>query len=177
MKRNSFMPNSSQSTMLAVMYILFGLVVAFFTTNILRVFVRIFGIALMVYGVWQIYLYMRRFPGVISYLLMGGAGLLVGLIFAISPNTLIGFIPSLIGFVMILNGAIQVSRALDLKRAGFGNWSWSMITAIVLIILGVLLWVRPISALDIVFKAAGFFLVAEGIVMLLDQNQYNKYLG
>lgn len=171
------MPTSSQSNMLAVMYIVFGLVVAFFTTSILRTFVRIFGVALMVYGAWQIYLYLRRAPGIISYLLMGGAALLIGVIFAISPNTLIGFIPSLIGFVMILNGAIQVSRALDLKKAGFGNWSWSMITAVVMIILGVLLWVRPISALDIVFKAAGFFLVAEGIVMLLDQSHYNKYLG
>lgn len=176
MNRNSFMPNSSQSTMLAVMYIVFGLVVAFFTTSILRVFVRFFGIALLFYGAWQIYTYAKRAPGMGSYLMMGAASLIVGLIFALSPNTLIGFIPSLIGFIMILNGAVQVSRALDLKKAGFSNWSWSMITAVIMIILGVLLWVRPIASLDIVFKAAGFFLVAEGIVMLLDQNQYNRYL-
>lgn len=175
MNNNSFFPDSRQSMGLAVIYLVFGFVVAFFSTSILRTAVRVLGVVVVCYGAWQIFMYLGRNIRQGSYLVMGIPAVLIGLICMISPNTLVGLIPSLVGIVLVVNGAAQLFRALQLKNAGFSNWAGGMIAAVVMLVLGILLWMRPISALNIVFKAAGFFLMAEGVVMLLDQRNYNKY--
>lgn len=166
-----------QASTLAVIYIIFGFIMCFFGRGIIMSAARILGLIVMLYGIYQLYLYFgQKFSATPVSLIYGLACAILGLIAAARPGFIVSFIPKIIGIIAVFNGAIQVQRSMMLKDSGYSGWLFNAIVAVVMILGGLYLFFRPFSIINIVLRGCGIFLIVEGVFMLLQSGETKKYL-
>lgn len=89
---NRLNPSRNEMLSMALMYLLFGLVLCFFSGSILTTIVRVLGILLVVYGGYNLYQYFVITKSTnLSPMVIGIPGIIIGLILAVWPHMLINF--------------------------------------------------------------------------------------
>lgn len=175
--RNYFLsPSPRQTQLAALVFLIFGILLCFFGAGILLDAARILGIFMVLYGGWQLYEYfIRRRSSNAAMLIQGIPLVIIGLVFAIAPRTLVSIFPIAVGFVVIFNAIVQMQKSFMLKDAKDPGWMGSFIIAVVMLLAGILLLLRPIQALSYVLRIAGVALIAEAIFMFVQSLQEQKY--
>ena len=166
MNRNNFF-NEPSGLFLAVVYVIFGLVVSLFGQSILLTAVRVFGGAILVYGIWQLVDYFRGVNTQTAALIIGIAGGIVGLILLLNPAVLVSVFPTLVGAVLVFNGIFGVFKGLRLKNSGL-PWAGVTIASVVLAACGLFLMFSPMTAVSFVFRVCGILLIIQGVVIFFD---------
>lgn len=87
----------------------------------------------------------------------------VGLFIFLRPGFLIEFIPVVVGCIIIIDGAANLMETISIMRQGNSKWWISLIFAVVTILLGIVLIVRPFNATRIIMQAIGLITVYNGI--------------
>lgn len=168
---------ANQSASLALIYIIGGLIMCFFSASILRTLVRIIGGLVLAYGAYQLYLYFSKNSqrSMVS-LTYGIPCLIAGAVLLFKPGFLISFFPIIVGIIMVINAVLQLQRSFLLKDAQFTGWGINAIGALILLAGGLFLIFNPMRTVSWLFKLGGIFLIAEGIFMLLQSSETRKYL-
>ncbi len=168
---------SRQSASLALIYIVTGIVMCFFSSTILTTLVRVIGIALIAYGAYQLYLYFGKGLRQGAFLFYGIPCVIAGAVLIWRPSFLIAFFPIIVGVIMVINGIFQIQKSFMLKDAGFDGWKFDAIGAAVLLAGGIFLVFNPMRTVSWMFKAGGIFLIVEGGFMLWQSFETRKYLS
>lgn len=100
--------------------------------------------------------------------------LVLGVVFAalgafclITPETVVSFLPFLLGIVLILDGIGKIQRALDLRVLDLLGWVRLLIFGILLLGLGILLLFNPFGAVKMSMIFFGACLIGDGALDLL----------
>ena len=85
----------------------------------------------------------------------------------ITPETVVSFLPFLLGLVLILDGIGKVQRALDLRVLDLPGWVRLLVFGILLLVLGILLLFDPFGAVKMSMTFFGACLIGDGVLDLL----------
>lgn len=103
-----------------------------------------------------------------SYGLVQGAALLiVGITIIANPDILAKFITIVFGIIMLIDGTLKIEYAIDLGRIKVNGWIWVLVTAVLMIVLGVIAIVNPFETAVTLMIFLGCILIADGISDLI----------
>ena len=153
---------------LPILLTVLGVILLLFPGIALKTVVRLAGIALIIGGADAIIAWNRNRTANSSYLDVAGGAVAVigGLFLLIKPETLINIFPTIAGILVILYGAFYFLKALASKRTGFDKWKVSMVLAVVIVILGIYVLVRPFSTMKLLVRVLGGVLIYNGLSSL-----------
>lgn len=170
-----FDPTSRQTNLLALIYLIFGILLCFFSRQILLTGTRIVGGILVLYGAWCLYCYFgRRLPGTTNFF-VGIPCVVFGVVMLFSPESLLAIFPVLGGVILIVSSAVQMQKAFTLRSYHFENWFVSLILAVVLLICGVIVLLRPIQTLSFILQLVGICLMVEAVMTWYTQHELDKF--
>ena len=167
-------PSDKEINMLAMSYIVFGLLICLFNVTILTMTIRVFGIIALLFSGYLLYTYfVQRIS--ISPLFIGVPGLLISILMVFSPESILAMLPILVGIILIINSIVHMQKSLILKDFGYPRWNISLIFSILVLITGVILLSQPIQSLSIIMQILGIALIVEAIFMLINQHILKRY--
>ncbi len=135
------------------------------------------GLAILLYGAFAIVVgVLQRDNRKLFYSeLIFGAVLIVLAIFDFANLELIGkYLPSLVGFFMILSAGADLFRSLVMRRNEIGTWWLSALLAAVVLVLGFVFLLRPGFVGQTIGIFTGVALLINGVANLLHFFQYGK---
>lgn len=168
-------PDSKQTYGTAVVLAIIGLFLCIFNVSILTIIARIIGIVFI--GLFVLYFYqffIKRNTAYNSFFALSCVTFIFGLYLTINPDQIVKISPVLVGIVLIVNSLFQIQKALILKDQDFKNWQVNLIVAVILMVVGILLFLKPIQSLEFVFQLAGVLLIADAIVIIVNRIMIDK---
>ena len=88
---------------------------------------------------------------------------LLGVFIFLRPAFLIEFIPVVVGAIVLFDGAMNLLETFDLMKQKYDKWWISLIFAVLTILLGMLLIIRPFGVARFVMQAIGVIMLYNGI--------------
>lgn len=155
-----------QNIVTAVIYILFGIVLAVFPTTAVRTLGYMLGGVLIFAGAVKILLYMKENNQKNYYtndLMIGIIAVVIGVFVVFKIEVLLSIIPFLFGLVVLANGSMKLQNVMNLKRAGYKNWTAMLIVALLGLALGIILIINPFSSVVFLFRIVGICFVYSGV--------------
>lgn len=169
-------PSDKDINILAISYVVFGLIICLFNVSILTMAIRVFGTITLLISGYLLYTYfVQRISTSISPLFIGLPGLLISILMIFSPESVLAMLPILVGFLLIINSIIHMQKSLVLKDYGYPRWNVNLIFSILVLITGVVLLFQPIQSLSIIMQILGIALITEAIFILINQHILKKY--
>ncbi len=169
-------PSDKDINILAISYVVFGLIICLFNVSILTMAIRVFGTITLLISGYLLYTYfVQRISTSTSPLFIGLPGLLISILMIFSPESVLAMLPILVGFLLIINSIIHMQKSLVLKDYGYPRWNVNLIFSILVLITGVVLLFQPIQSLSIIMQILGIALITEAIFMLINQHILKKY--
>ncbi len=160
--------NKKEIHILALFYLLTGLILCLFNIKLLTILIRCIGVLLFLYGLYQMYRYFIQRLNISPIpLLIGIPFLLIGFLFFSKPQLLIQSISIYTGILLLLNGIIHFQTSLVEKDLGFLKWKWGLFYSILLIVLGLALLFSPLSTVSKIIKLCGAFLCVIGLGLFI----------
>lgn len=125
--------------LMAIIYILFGLMFLIRPDITNKIIVIILGLIITLYGIFKIVAHIRsdisqRFQG--FNLGIGITTLLIGLFFLIKPETIVSMFGAILGIFLFIHGAINFQHAFNLKDIEYEKWWLSAIFGLIAICFG-----------------------------------------
>lgn len=125
------------------------------------------GIAALLYGLLHLINYwrtQRMGDGGKSELFLGITFAALGIFCLITPQTVLSFLPFLLGLVLVIDAVGKAQRAFEFRRLGFARWWLALLLAICLLALGVVLLFDPFGAVRLTMIFFGACLLGDGIL-------------
>ncbi len=126
----------------------------------------IIALALTAMGAMHIINYIfRRFPedagrmDLVSGLLLAGIGIFI----FFRPGALIGFLPVVMGFLLLVGGAVKLQNAIDLARMQTPLWWVILILAVLSVGAGLVALFNPFETGEVLLMFLGGALVIDGL--------------
>ena len=168
--------NDSDLRVLAAIYIVGGILLCFFNTDIIIIGTRIIGGALTLLGIYFLYYFFgRRTSANASPFFIGLPCILMGLFMLIKPTTLVAILPILIGILFIISSLLSLQKAFMLRDLGITTWKISLGGDIIILIFGIILLLNPIRTLSFILQLVGLFLILDGIFLFWNDFLFHKY--
>ena len=150
----------------AVVLIAAGVLFLVFPDSCSRIICYLIGGAMFLGGVISIVTYLKSSRDMLfsSFGLVRGTGLVVlGIFLLINPEFLIGFLSSILGIILIVDGTLKLQYAVDLLRLKVSGWVSVLLLAITAVILGVLVLLNPFATARTLAIFIGIALAVDGI--------------
>ena len=167
MSRNSKTKHSKAITtaiISALAYIVLGFVMIFYPDKVSIALCYTLGGALTVYGLFNLITYFTTRQASFGFeMIVGIAATAFGVFFLISPQSILGMIAAIIGILIIVDSAIDIKRAFQLKALGLKYWWISLLVSALIIIFAIMTIIFPTFFADIIMIILGIALVYEGI--------------
>lgn len=129
-----------------VLFVIFGLVCAFFPGLTIVSIAWMVGAAFVLSGIVDIITYNRNkdFLSLSGWVLAYGIlDILIGAMFLIHPVAFAAVVPWMIGGCSLVFGIFEISESIAARRAGFALWGWLLISGILTFVIGVLFFIWP----------------------------------
>jgi uncharacterized membrane protein HdeD (DUF308 family) len=135
------------------------------------------GIAIALYGLFSVVVAIMNRDNKKLFLtdLLFGIVLIVLAILVFANLALIGkYLPTLVGFLMILSSLAEIVRSFSLKSGGLKSWWLGIVPALIVLILGFVFLLKPgfVGASFGIFT--GITLVINGIAVVVNFFQLKK---
>ena len=167
MSRNSRTRHSkaiSTAIISALAYIVLGFVMIFYPDKVSIALCYTLGGALTVYGLFNLITYFTAKQASFGFeMIVGIAATAFGVFFLISPQSILGMIAAILGILIIVDSAIDIKRAFQLKALGLKYWWISLLVSALVIIFAIMTIIFPTFFADIIMIILGIALVYEGI--------------
>lgn len=148
----------------ALAYIVLGFVMIFYPDKVSIALCYTLGGALTVYGLFNLITYFTAKQASFGFeMIVGIAATAFGVFFLISPQSILGMIAAIIGILIIVDSAIDIKRAFQLKALGLKYWWISFLVSALVIIFAIMTIIFPTFFADIIMIILGIALVYEGI--------------
>lgn len=146
-------------------YVLLGLVLVIRPDMSVKMICYGCGICAVAYGLLHMLQYRRNETR--GRLALGVTFFALGVFCLITPQTVVSFLPFLLGVVLILDGIGKIQRALDLRVLDFSGWVRLLVFGLILLGLGALLLFNPFGAVKMSMMFFGICLIGDGALDLL----------
>ncbi|WP_405353724.1 HdeD family acid-resistance protein [Ruminococcus sp.] len=166
MTKKNKKPNKAISTAIisALAYIVLGFVMIFYPDKVSIALCYTLGGALTVYGLFNLITYFATRQASFGFeMIVGIAATAFGVFFLISPQSILGMIAAIIGILIIVDSAIDIKRAFQLKALNVKYWWISFIVSALIIVFAIVTIIFPTFFADIIMIVLGIALVYEGV--------------
>ena len=173
----SFEKFSKNNTALSIVMVALGLILFLWPGKTLELAARILGIALLVgAAVSAVSWYRDRHVVDAGYttLALAIVCLIAGIIVLSAPRGIITLLPKLVGLAVVVNGALNLAQALELRRMGGRSWTSSLVMAALTIIAGLFLLCFAFGAMKAAVMVIGAICVYNGASNLWIESRYRK---
>ena len=152
-----------------VLTVIMGCVLFFLPNASNKVIGILVGIIILVNGLNAIYKYFKRDGAKIFALnfVFGILYAILGLVIIIYPFTVVEFVTVSLGLFVVVNAASKINYGLWLKRGNEDAWLITLVSGILLLIIGILIIFNPFASLTLT-RLAGVFLILTGILEFTD---------
>lgn len=154
----------------AVLTIIVGIALLFLPQLSNKLVGAIIGIIFLIEGINSIYKYFNR-DGAKLYsfnLIFGILYAILGVIIILYPFKVVEFITVFLGLSIIINGASKINYGVWLKKGNEESWLLTLVTGILLLIIGLLVIFYPFQATLTITKLTGAFLIITGALDFMD---------
>ena len=157
-----------------ILFIIFGLVCAFFPGLTLASIAFIVGAAFVVSGVVNIATFIRDrdllgFSGwILAY---GILDVLIGAMFVIHPFAFAAVLPWVIGAFVLVFGIYEVVATFMVKRAGLPLWGWMLFSGVISIVIGFMFFSMP----EMLALFIALFALLRGVDLIVMGANARKY--
>ncbi|MFV0400709.1 MAG: HdeD family acid-resistance protein [Oscillospiraceae bacterium] len=154
----------------SVVSILLGLFLLFWprTTTIAMVYILAgYLAAIGIIGLTSYFRNKDKTSFVDSDLISGICEILLALVMFAFPTVIAGVFSVLLGILVVMNGVLNMVRALEIKKYGAGAWIFIFILNILITMGGVLIIINPFASAVTFVQILGILLLAKGIVDLV----------
>ena len=145
-----FFHNMKLSFLLAaVLYIILGLILLIWPGVSATVFCYAFGGILLIYGVVTIvsfFLRDSRQGSFVFELFLGIVAAALGLLFLLRPVIVASVLPVILGLFIVVDGLVNLKRALELRRMLYLRWIVPLVLSAVSAVLGLVIVFQPFLA-------------------------------
>ena len=162
-----FLKNMQLNFLLAsILYILLGIVLIIWPGFSSVLLCRLLGGGLLLYGLFALggYLFHSRDADAFRLeFFFGVVAAALGLFFLLKPSMVYFLLSTILGVYVVIDSLVALQRALRLYRLGYARWWASLLLALVGVVLGVLLVVRPFGATKLLIRFIGAVFLYLGI--------------
>lgn len=151
----------------SIITIIVGICLIFIPDLSNKVIGIITGIIFLLAGANSIYKYIKR-DGAKLYTLNIAFGilyLLLGIVIIVFPFSVSEFVTICLGIYVVVNGASKINYGVWLKKGSEESWLVTLVSGILLLIIGILIMFNPFVALTLT-RLVGIFLLISGILDL-----------
>ena len=140
-----------------------------------EVLIRIIGIVLLigaVIGLVHLISNLKNHRSVVGPIIGTGIALVLGLLCLCGTNWLLGIISLfawIYGLILIFGGILKFASFAQVKNAGLSNKTsyLVLVSAIVMIIFGIILVIRPFGTVELLLRIGGILLIIEAVFDLI----------
>ncbi len=153
-----------------VVYLLLGIYFVLSPSSAFTTIGVVFSIVLLIIGIINICSYFteKNFMGIQKNSLAYGLVLsILSIYFLIKPAFIASLIGFIIGFMIIIAGITQLQNAIDLLHFKEKNWIFMLISAGILIILGIIALINPFKTDKALIFTAGIFIIISAAIKLV----------
>lgn len=127
------------------------------------------GFVILIYGISQEVTYLRLKKKIVvspGMSVSAIAMIVLGAWIAWLGEGIMAIFPAAMGIVLLLSGIKNVMQSFVIRNMGDDRWNMAMIMAVITAVLGLILIWNPFTAVDMVIRIIGAFLVYDGITNL-----------
>lgn len=125
----------------------------------------IFGIVLMLVGLYHIWLYLSEVGGTSIFNLFTGVILLVlGVFFFQNPNIVEQILPSLLAALLLVDSIWTLRTGLKLKQYDRNEWKFLVVVSLIFVTLGIVLFMNPFKTMERTILFAGWSFISDAVV-------------
>ena len=149
----------------ALLYLLLGVVLAIWPDGSAKMLCYCIGGVVTAYGVFNIVAYFTRrgLEGLHPELLAGIVAVAFGVFTLLKPTVIAGILPFVLGLIIVVDGAVNLKRAMTLRSLDFSKWGIYLLLSCLTILLGVGAVLNPFESLTLLLRLIGLVLIYEGI--------------
>lgn len=148
----------------AVLYILLGVVLLVWPGTTAAVICYAFGGILVCYGAATILgFFLSRAGGFVFELFLGIVAGALGIFFLVRPQVIISILPVALGLFILVDGLLNLKRAVDLRRLEYSRWYVSLVLSLVSLVLGLVVLFHPYLAAEALVMVIGGVVIYEGL--------------
>ena len=167
-------------SVLALIYLVLGVVLLLFPVQTLSVVTRIIGLALIALAAINIIQFIlkkdERFSTDYFYLILSIVGIGVAISILVNPTWIIAVINIVIGIVLIVNGIGNLSTTVRIRTSDDIWWAFSIVP-IVTFVLGFVIMANPVGMASFMTRIEGISLIADAVSTWLIVYRLNKFLS
>ena len=149
--------------------IIFGIILLVWPSMASEVFCKICGVLLLVFGIVKIFGYFSRDLLQLAFqfdFAMGIISSLIGFVMLFWSKQFMEAVIIGMGLFMLADALLRVQTAFDAKRIGVKQWWFILIIALITVVIGTLLFLKPYNGFEGVVILIGLNLVIDGILNL-----------
>lgn len=143
-----------------------GIVLIIYPDTTGKVLCYLVGAVLLIHGILNLVRYFTREEGsfFLRYELIVGIVLCAaGIFMLMRPEIVVMLIPMILGFYILIDGAANMRRALEMRKLGFSKWWSALLAAILQLVLGAVMAWNPFEAAQMTLMFIGIVLLYQGI--------------
>lgn len=166
----------------AIIYIIAGLILLVCPEITTKTIAYAVAVIFLVTGVVEIISYLRSEPDLASTSTGFVNGVLVsffGVVIFIKSEVVIGIIPVVLGFLIIVSGTLKLQHAINLYRIKMTGYKSICIVGLINIIIGIVTVFNPFKTIMVLMRVMGIGLILSGITDLISSiymgKQFKKY--
>lgn len=157
----------SNQIVLAVLSIIFGLVLIIGRSSAVAFLVQVLGWMLIIAGVVNVILYIaRKYDRNPSQIATAVLLFIFGIFFVAWPNAVVSIFPIIMGLVLIFSSVTNIAGIAGAPLHG-GAWGFSLVMAILSLILGIVVLIHPIATANVLYLFIGITYLINGISDLM----------
>lgn len=163
----------------SVLYILSGLLLCIWPTQIRHMLFIMLGVSLLLFGAVHILRFFQDKNASAFFqfdLVTGLIAVILGLFLFFRPNFPDAFIPFALGISILINGFIKLQYAIIMKKNAAPNWKWLLIFAVILSIIGLLLILFPVPLTNLLTILVGVTFILAGISDVVSYFKVKNFL-
>ncbi len=162
----------------AVLSIIVGLLLMFWPGITIVTVLYLVGIIFAIMGISSLISYFKapesaRITGMLA---TGVFFCVLALIVFLFPQVIAGFFSVILGIILVICGAVNAVRAMELKSYGGNSWIASIILSVLIAIGGVVIIANPFQTTALMVFVLGLIIASNGIVDLIIEAQLRKAL-
>lgn len=161
----------------STIYIFLGIIMIVFPKFVNDFFSTIVGVLILLFGISQVTIYSSKksYSGIVKVTLgLGIIGIAAGLYILLNPKFITSIIPLISGLIIMVNALNKIKQAAELRASKYKKWWHTLISAIILLILGIILIYDPFKAVEVIIRVLGIILIVDGIYDISTVVSYSK---